>query len=177
MENQNNENIINENKALKIENENLKNLIRSLKNENQFLKTENLNLKNNFNYFDSINKEIIKELEEKCKILKEEIEKIKSNLISKLNYNAAEIKNYNELPDGEKLVAVNFVSIDQRINYSIVCKNKTNFYEIEGNLYRKYPEYKKYNKYFMFCGSKIERWNTLEENGIHGYTIVLNKID
>ena len=169
--------IINENKALKIENENLKKIIQTLKYENQVLNNKYTYLKNNSDYLNSINKEKIKELNEKCRILNEEKEKIMNGLLSKLNDIEAGIKNNNELPDGEKLVAVNFVSADQRINHSIVCNNKTYFNEIENDLYKKYPDYKEKDNYFMFNDSKIERNDTLEKNGIIGYTIVLNTID
>ena len=177
MENQNIENIINENKVLKIEIEKLKKENQSLKYENQVLKNGNTNLKNNSDCLNSTDKEEIKELRERCRTLNEEKERIYNDLISKFISNAAEIKNFNELPYGEKLIAVNFISVDQRINCSIVCKNKTGFYEIEGALYKKYPEYKKKENYFTFNGTKIERWDTLEENGMVGYTIILNTID
>ena len=59
----------------------------------------------------------------------------------------------------------------------VLFKNKIDFHEIEGILYKKYPEYKKKENYFTFNGSKIERWDTLEENGIIGCTIILNTID
>ena len=150
----------------------MKKEIQSLKYENQILKNENANLKYNLDYFNSINKEKIIKLEEKCRKLNEEKMNI-NYLISKLNSNATGIKNYNELSYGEKLVAVNFISVDQQINHSIICKNKTKFHEIEDNLYQKYPEYRKNDNYFMFNGLKINRWCTLEENGINGYTIIL----
>ena len=134
-------------------------------------------MKNNSAHLNSINKKRIDELEEKIRILNEENMNINNSLNSKLNSNVTEIKNYNELSYGEKLIAVNFISVDQRINHSIICKNKTYFYEIESSLYKKYPEYKKDDNYFMFNGLKINRWDTLEENGINGYNIILNKID
>ena len=155
----------------------MKKEIQSLKYENQILKNENANLKYNSDYFNSINIERIKELEDKCRKLNEEKMNINNCLMSKLNSNANAIKNYNELSYGEKLVAVNFISVDQRINHSIICKNRTNFYEIEGNLYKMYPEYSENDNFFTFNGSKINRWKTLEQNGINGYTIILNTID
>ena len=71
------------------------------------MKKENTNLKNNSDYLNTINKEKIKELNEKCRILNEEKEKIYNDLISKFNSYAAEIINNNELPNGEKFVVVN----------------------------------------------------------------------
>ena len=65
----------------------------------------------------------------------------------------------------------------QRINHTIICKNKTKFHEIEGLLYEKYPEYTNCENFFMFNGLTINRWKTLEDNGINGYTIMLKKIE
>ena len=173
-ENKDNENLITEIRALKKENENLKKKVQSLNNENQILKNENANLKKNL---DNLNEEKIKELNEKLKKLIEEKKETDNYLASKLDNNTSELKNYNELPSGEKLVAVNFISVDQRVNHSIVCKNKTNFFEIENSLYKKYPEYSENDNFFMFHGLKINRWKTLQQNGINGYTIILNMID
>ena len=135
-----------------------------------------MNLKSNSRYWNSINEDKIKKLEEQCRVLNDEKAKF-TNLKPALNSSIIDFKNYNELPEGEKLVAVNFISVDQRINYSVVCKNTTNFYEIESNLYKKYPEYRENDNFFMFNGLKINRWETLKENGINGYTIIINAID
>ena len=162
---------------LKTENERWKKVVELLKNKIKMLKNENENLKKKLDDSNVIKDEEIKKLNEKCKILSEEKAKINENLTSKLIRISTEPTNYGELLDGEKLIAINFISVDQNINYSIICKNKTNFNEIENNLYKKYPEYSENDNFFMFNGSKINRWKTLEENGINGYTIILMKID
>ena len=117
--------------------------------------------------------EEIKKLDEKYKKLNDEKMKIIDDLISKMDSNVIFPNiNINSLSSGEKLIAINFTSIDQRINHSIICKNKTKFHEIEGELYAKYPEYAENDNYFMFNGLKINRWKTLEEIGINGYNII-----
>ena len=140
-----------------------------MKKENEYLKKqlENLNL---------IQDEEIKKLNEKCKILNEEKEKIIDSLIIKLNSNTALLKNIN-LPKGEKLITIRFISVDQHIDYSIICNNKTRFSEIESELYAKYPEYLETSNFFICNGCKVEESKTLEENGINGYTIMLKTID
>ena len=124
----------------------------------------------------SIKDEEIKKLNEKYKKLDEKM-KIIDNLILKMNNNVVGQKTNNTLSFGEKFIAINFISLDQRINHSIICKNNTNFHEIEKELYLKFPEYEKnYNK-IIYNGLNVNKWKTLEDNGIHGYTIILNKID
>ena len=161
---------------LKIENENLNKENKLLKSENQILKKENQNLKYKLDNLNLIKNEEIKKLNEKFKLLNEEKMKIIENLNSKLNSNVVESKNYNGLPHGEKLIALNFISVDKHINHNVICKNKTKFFELEKELYGKYPEYSNEN-FFIFNGLKINKWKTLEENGINGYTITLKTID
>ena len=153
----------NQNKALKIENDKLKNENTKLKNEIQILKKENDNLKIKF--------DINKKLDEKMKIIDDLISKIKSYVVDPNIYSSV------ELSSREKFIAINFISDDKRINHSIICKNKAKFVDIERELYLKYPEYSKNYNYLMLNGFNINRLKSLEENGIHGYTIVLNKID
>ena len=149
-----------------------------LKNEIQILKKEREDLKIKIDKLNLTKEEEIKKLDEKYKKLYDEKMKTLNDLLTKMNnnYDGSKINN-KTLLYGEKLIAINFVSVDQRINHSVVCKNKTKFHEIEDELYVKYPEYAKNDNYFMFNGLKVNRWKTLEEIGINGYTIILNKID
>lgn len=116
------------------------------------------------------------EIIKKYKKIIDEKTKIADALISKMktNVNASNIKNNDTLSFGEKLIAVNFMSIDKRINHSIICKSQIKFQEIENEFYSKYPEYK--DNYFMYNGLQINKQKTLEENDIHGYVITMNKI-
>ena len=58
-------------------------------------------------------------------------------------------------------------------------KNTTKFYEVEAKLYEKYPEYGNTNaeNYFMINGTKIDRFKSLENNGMNGYIIMVNKTE
>ena len=162
--------MIEENKMLKNENQ-------LLKNENQFLKKENQLLKNKLDDLNLTKDEEIKKLNEKYKILNEKNKELINNLKSKLYSNIAEHKNFNGLPDREKLIAINIISVDKQINHCIICKNNTKFFDVESDIYRKYPKYSKKENLFTFCDNKINRMKTLEENGIIGYTIILNQIN
>ena len=127
---------------------------------------------------DLIKDEGIKKLDEKYKKLNEERSKIIDDLMLKTNINNIKPSLINnDLVIGEKLIAINFVSVDKSINHTIICKNTTKFYEIEKEFYDKYPEYAEKNNCLMFNDLKINRWKTLEENNINDYTIIVNKID
>ena len=145
-----------------------------LNEENKLLKKEKENLITKLDSFISNDQQIVK-IEEKYKILIDEKIKIIDDLKSILNRNVPESKNYNLL-DGEKLIAINFKSVDNRINHSIICKNQTKFYEIENQLYKKYPEYAGSENCFMYNGKRINRSINLEDIGINGYIINFEKI-
>lgn len=149
-----------------------------LKNEIQVLKNERDDLKLKLDKFNIVKDSEIKLLEAKYQKLIDGKMKIIDDLILKMNVNVITPDNKNNiLSSGEKLIAVNFISFDQRINHTIICKNKTEFHEIEKELYIKYPEYTENDNYFTFGDLKINRWKTLEENSIYGYTIMLNKTE
>ena len=77
----------------------------------------------------------------------------------------------------EEMFALNFLSIDQSINYAIPCFGKDLFVDVEKKLYNKFPEYRETNNYFLSQGKQILRFKTLEENKLEsGYPIILNVI-
>ena len=71
-----------------------------------------------------------------------------------------------ELNDDEKMISIIFVSIDESIIDSIICKNKDKFSEIEKQIYKMYPEYEG-NIVFMNNGIYINKEKNLEENKIY----------
>ena len=73
----------------------------------------------------------------------------------------------------EKLLTVNFVSMDQRVqNYSIACKNTDLFFKLEEKLYNDFPEFKEIETSCLCNGERILRFKTLEENGIKAHDII-----
>jgi len=80
----------------------------------------------------------------------------------------------------EKLMAVIFISDDQKIHYPMICKNTDQFDRLESELYKieEYKHLKKNENYFLFNGNKINRFDTLEENGIkNGSVITLHQVE
>ena len=50
--------------------------------------------------------------------------------------------------ENKNIIFVEFLSLDQKIRYSIPCKKTDSFSKIEQKLYKKFPEYKDKNIYF-----------------------------
>ena len=90
---------------------------------------------------------------EKLENKENEIKELKSNLPF-------------EIFEKEKLLTVIFNSADQKMHYSLICKNTDVFNRVENSLYNIYPEYKESENYFTSNGIKINKCKTLEENNI-----------
>ena len=95
------------------------------------------------------------------------------NLTININNNNPESKSERNLKD--EVMAINFTSVDQTINYCIPCKKSDKFYIIENKLYEEYPQYKNKQVYFTGNGILIDKNKTLEENKIKsGDMIIVN---
>ena len=102
----------------------------------------------------------INELKDQVKIL----EQINNNQ----NKEIEELKSENpyKLKKNEKLITIIFFSSDQKIHYSLICKNTQKFAFVEQELYDIFPEYKKTENIFLLNGEKINRNKTIEEINI-----------
>ena len=82
-----------------------------------------------------------------------------------------------ELNKNEKMMSVIFISSDQKIHYSVICKNTEKFNQLEAKLYNDYPEYSESENLFLVNGNRIKKFQSLEENNIHNNDIImLNKV-
>ena len=149
---------------------------------NQELLEENIKLK------EIIEKEklIRKNLEEENKKLKE---KIKS-LEKEINNKNEELKKYLYLNDidnsdlnqnmiiskqsGEKIISVLFMTMGNQdiFNYSMPCRTTDLFVKLEEKLYNEFPKYKDYETYFQVNVRRIKRFKTIEENKIKSNDII-----
>jgi len=77
-----------------------------------------------------------------------------------------------ELNEDEKILNINFITGDQNIYYSIICKNTDKMNKIIKRFYLKYPEYKNFSNKFIFKGKEINIKKTLEENNINNNDII-----
>jgi len=173
--------------------------------ENKMIEKKENNKEENKN---DIENEKNKELEEKIKILEEQLrieksinnnlkEKIKIlekgnnignmdyilKLINSLLLKEEEIKEMKsrypfEILKGEKIISLIFMSNNQEIHYSLVCKDSDIFSHVENLLYDIFPKYRETENYFVFEGHKINKYKTLKENNLkNGSIIMLNQID
>lgn len=135
--------------------------------------------------------------EEKRKIIElteknKEIEKIKNNsndkdnmmsLMNKLLLKEEEIQEMKsrypfEILKGEKLMSLIFISSNQEIHYSIICKDSDKFTNVENLLYDEFPKYRESENYFISDGKKINKYKTLKENNLkNGAIILLNQLE
>ena len=112
----------------------------------------------NYNLNINLNKDKINELLEEIRI--------KDKIIS--NYPA-------QLSEGEKLISVIFVSSDQKVHYSVICKNTDKFSKIENMLYDEYPEYSESENHFLVNGKIVNKYKTLEYNKNKNNDIIMLK--
>ena len=139
------------------ENQNINiNMINKEKNLINELNEKLKNLNNSLNR--SINKDKINELYEEIRI--------KDKIISSFPV---------KLSEGEKLLSVIFVSVDQKIHYSTICKNTDKFSKIENLLYDAYPEYIETENNFFVNGNKVNKYKSLENNKIKNSDIIMLK--
>ena len=133
------------------------------------------NLKKNLNkYNEKIQKlnEKIKKISKKDKVIESLLEKEKE--IKELK---SKIQNYKfELKGEEKLVNLIFMSSDESIIYSSMCKNSDKFIDIEKNLYKNFPELLQSENDFYRKGSKINKYNSMDENKIKDGDILIFNI-
>ena len=143
---------------LEKENEKLRHELEEEKKINKNLEEKIKNLQNISNQLSGYNNELKK---------KEVLLNEKNTEMSKLK-----LRYPFELLDGEKMISITFISFDELIQYSIICKNTHVFREIKNMFYDKYIEYKDRNGVFLIKGKKIDSNKTLEENNINNGDVI-----
>ena len=83
--------------------------------------------------------------------------------------NEGNMKNSNE---GEQLMTVIFISEDQKVHYSFICKKTDKFQDLESKLYKIYPEYSKTDNHFVVNGRTITKSKNLDENEVKNSDII-----
>ena len=153
-----------------IEIKDLKRQLKEEKDKNLKLINENNILKNTI---DNLNKELaqIKGIKQKMKndLVQKDI-KIQKLLSQKSN----DYFDISSLKSNDKIIGVNFVSmgINDIGHYSLVCKTRDLFVNLEERLYNDFPQFKNYETYFEVNGKRIKRFQTLEQNKIKNNDII-----
>ena len=143
----------------------IKNQLKEEKDKNQRLINENKNLNAIILQLNSdMNKykDTLKFLENDLTIKNMEIQKLKSQINSGSEYEITSIK------PGEKIMAVNFVSmgVNDIGHYNLICKSTDLFVKLEERLYKDFPQFTEYETYFEVKTRRIKRFKTLKDNNI-----------
>ena len=140
----------------------------------KLLETENNELRGQLEEEKNKNKMLTKKIEELKKELEKSNTEIKKMKESNSSINLGTYYSINSINPGEKIIAVNFVSMgNQEINhYNLICKNVDLFVTLEARLYNDFPRYKEYNPYFTVNGRAIKRFKTMDENKIKNNDII-----
>ena len=95
---------------------------------------------------------------------------------SSINLNKKE-KNISVLKQ-EKIIVLKFISSDQCLNYSIVCKSTDKFNLVINRIFDIYPEYIEKKCFFMCNGNVINEYKDIQENKIkNGDPILVNTLE
>ena len=153
--------------------ESLEERILELENQIEKEKKENIVLKNKIKYLEKENFENNSQISLRNGLSTDELFKLMKQLREK-EEEIKELKSTMQfnLKPGEKLISVIFVSVDQKIHYSLICKNTDIFSTVENLLYKEFPEYKETENYFILNGVKINKYKSLEENKIKNNSII-----
>lgn len=163
------------------DNQKLKERIWELENELKKERNEKILLTNKIKKLEDYIKTIEKnkeKLESKSQISsKNDFNEELFNLMKQLRVKEEEIKELKStmqfnLKPGEKLISIIFISVDQKIHHSLICKNTDIFTSVENLLYNEFPEYKETENYFILDGVKVNKYKSLEENKIKNSSII-----
>ena len=138
----------------------LNSLLEEEKEKNLKLEKENSDLKKQLEVKNELNLNKIKETKE-YKEIENENKELKSQL-SKFPFK-----------EGEKIMSIIFMSLDERLHYSIICKNTDIFYTVLTELKENFPEYFEKDIIYILKGKKIDIKKTIEQNGIKNSDIII----
>ena len=121
----------------------------------------------------------IQELKYKISMAKSESMNQINNLMNTIEQKDEEIKQLNMKLKNKGLsdiIAINIISMcDNLVRLPVSCKGDQPFYKVEEQIYQEYPEYEERQNYFLYNGNVIQRFKTINENGIKdGSTIMMN---
>ena len=126
---------------------------------------------NQNNEIKNISNNEIKKLKDEIIQKENQINRLKLELQNEKNKNNKKMIDYNDM------IAINFISTDQKINkFPISCVKTDRFAEIEERLYQEFDEFRDTNNTFIVNGTTVLRFKKMSENNIkNGDTIQLIK--
>jgi len=80
------------------------------------------------------------------------------------------------LEKDETMLSIIFMSVSQKVNYSMICKNTDTINKLESELYKEYPELSETENYFLCKGTIMNKFIKFKEFNIkNGDVIILNQ--
>ena len=136
-------------------------------------KIEKISLENN-NLKDKIKNPSTQNNQDEIVRLYKKIESL-NEIIDDLN---AKLKRYPfSLEEGERIMSIIFTLVDQKLNYSMICKNTDTINQLELKLYKEYPKLGEKNYYFICNGSVLKKFEKLEKLKIKSGAIIVLNVD
>ena len=177
--NQNNNNNIGDNAIIEVEECNYEpysescNCIYRMKKEKNEL-NKRLNDEINKNEILSIENEKLREKLENANNKIKQMEELRNNQIELNNTNIQSEYLITSLNAGDKILAVNFVSMGNHDigHYNLICKNTDLFIKLEERLYKDFPKFKDYNTFFTVNGKSVKRFKSIGDNNIKNNDII-----
>ena len=144
------------------------NITNELLDEIQALKIELSKYKNRNNLMENnINNNINNKPLNIIEVMKAKFEKEISEKNKEINDLKNKLSNINlNLENKENLISIIISTVDEKVNFSVICKRTDKFKKIEEQFYIEYPEYKDKNNKFTLNGVKINSDKSLYENNI-----------
>jgi DNA repair exonuclease SbcCD ATPase subunit len=144
------------------------------------LKIENNDLKDKLNNVEETIKKYESKIEELNIIINKKNNKIES-LENEINKLKAEIERKNNpfnqtFYTRDQMIALNFISSDDRIKYAIPCLIKDLFVDVEKKIYEKFPQYREENHIFLSDGNIIKKFKTVGENKLQSGIPIIMKV-
>ena len=176
---------------LYIENDDKKKLSKKLKKKKKEIDELKIQLNDEKARVDNLFKEnmnLTKKVEELKLVMQQMIAKggQNSDNSNKINKFYTEIDNLNKklkqysinLEQNEKLISLIFQTLDQKMLYSMICKNTDTISNLEEQLYEVFPAFAKSENIFLCKGTVIDKHKTFESYKIkNGDILILTRMD
>ena len=141
---------------------------------------------NNLNEKDEEMNEKINDLIEKDEEMNEKINDLNKYINNKINDLKKENKDLKEklkeypfiLEKGGKLMSIIISSRDEKMLYSLPCKNNNTINDIEKEIYKEFPDFSKTKNIFLYKGKMINKFETFQKNNIkNGDVLIIDQVD
>ena len=77
------------------------------------------------------------------------------------------------LEKNERLMAIIFDSVDQKVHYPMICKNTDTINKLEEKLYEEYPNLSERENYFLCQGRMLHKFQSFEKMKIKNGAIII----